>query len=459
MTVLFRCYFGFYGTESDKLTVGRAMNISFKSALFCFLLGLSGVSLAAGYTYKVPFDGDYDAAYSKAFKKMVSEVSSGATDPDSLRVNIPSLIASEDISMDGSEYIVVFDEAKVKRLISKGEISVWKGFSQPLVAWVLLGLPENDDLGEQKYKTSFITDTEDQFLKELRNAGTKNGVSLLVPVFDLDDMTALSTSDVMLSDAGKASSASVKYSSGYALLGVLSPEAGGPYQFSYHIVNIAQKSEVLSNSVSGSLSQVAVRFYQDLKNNAALFSKKNVTDDDRNSRNSRDNSSDADSVPGYSHVDALGLGKQDDGTYRVLVQGAVNFSIMKQIKEDLYNKGFQSVSIAEVKGGDVVYALKPDKDMSLEEVMAQEKVLVNRTQYVYLYNPKAFGRNSGSQYSSGSSGNGRDSDARQGSAAQDNSGMSYDEAAKEIRERYRRDSGGAPNPNNRLHTGGGVVER
>ena len=277
------------------------MNISFKSALFCFLLGLSGVSLAAGYTYKVPFDGDYDAAYSKAFKKMVSEVSSGATDPDSLRVNIPSLIASEDISMDGSEYIVVFDEAKVKRLISKGEISVWKGFSQPLVAWVLLGLPENDDLGEQKYKTSFITDTEDQFLKELRNAGTKNGVNLLVPVFDLDDMTALSTSDVMLSDAGKASSASVKYSSGYALLGVLSPEAGGPYQFSYHIVNIAQKSEVLSNSVSGSLSQVAVRFYQDLKNNAALFSKKNViTEDDRDSRNSRDNSSDADGVPGYS---------------------------------------------------------------------------------------------------------------------------------------------------------------
>ena len=414
MTVLFRCYFGFYGTESDKLTVGRAMNISFKSALFCFLLGLSGVSLAAGYTYKVPFDGDYDAAYSKAFKKMVSEVSSGATDPDSLRVNIPSLIASEDI----------------------------------------------DDLGEQKYKTSFITDTEDQFLKELRNAGTKNGVNLLVPVFDLDDMTALSTSDVMLSDAGKASSASVKYSSGYALLGVLSPEAGGPYQFSYHIVNIAQKSEVLSNSVSGSLSQVAVRFYQDLKNNAALFSKKNViTEDDRDSRNSRDNSSDADGVPGYSHVDALGLGKQDDGTYRVLVQGAVNFSIMKQIKEDLYNKGFQSVSIAEVKGGDVVYALKPDKGMSLEEVMAQEKVLVNRTQYVYLYNPKAFGRNSGSQYSSGSSGNGRDSDARQGSAAQDGSGMSYDEAAKEIRERYRRDSGGAPNPNNRLHTGGGVVER
>ena len=340
---------------------------------------------------------------------MVSEVSSGATDPDSLRVNIPSLIASEDISMDGSEYIVVFDEAKVKRLISKGEISVWKGFSQPLVAWVLLGLPENDDLGEQKYKTSFITDTEDQFLKELRNAGTKNGVNLLVPVFDLDDMTALSTSDVMLSDAGKASSASVKYSSGYALLGVLSPEAGGPYQFSYHIVNIAQKSEVLSNSVSGSLSQVAVRFYQDLKNNAALFSKKNViTEDDRDSRNSRDNSSDADGVPGYSHVDALGLGKQDDGTYRVLVQGAVNFSIMKQIKEDLYNKGFQSVSIAEVKGGDVVYALKPDKGMSLEEVMAQEKVLVNRTQYVYLYNPKAFGRNSGSQYSSGSSGNGRD---------------------------------------------------
>lgn len=437
------------------------MNISFKSALFCSLLGLSGVSLAAGYTYKVPFDGDYDAAYSKAFKKMVTEVSSGATDPDSLRVNIPSLIASEDISMDGSEYIVVFDEAKVKRLISKGEISVWKGFSQPLVAWVLLGLPEADDLGEQKYKTSFITDTEDQFLRELKNAGSKNGVSLLVPVFDLDDMTALSTLDVMLSDAGKASSASVKYSSGYALLGVLSPEAGGPYQFSYHIVNIAQKSEVLSNSVSGSLSQVAVRFYQDLKNNAALFSKKNVnvTEDDRDSRNSRDNSSDADGVPGYSHVDALGLGKQDDGTYRVLVQGAVNFSIMKQIKEDLYNKGFQSVSIAEVKGGDVVYALKPDKNMSLEEVMAQEKVLVNRTQYVYLYNPKAFGRSSGTQYSSGGSGSSRDSNTRQGSAAQDNSGMSYDEAAKEIRERYRRDSGGAPNPNNRLHTGGGVVER
>ncbi len=132
---------------------------------------------------------------------------------------------------------------------------------------------------------------------------------------------------------------------------------------------------------------------------------------------------------------------------------------MKQIKEDLYNRGFQSVSIAEVKGGDVVYALKPDKNMSLEEVMAQEKVLVNRTQYVYLYNPRAFGRSSGTQYSGGSSGSSRDSNTRQGSTAQDNSGMSYDEAAKEIRERYRRDSGGAPNPNNRLHTGGGVVER
>ncbi|WP_274968199.1 DUF2066 domain-containing protein [Succinimonas amylolytica] len=435
------------------------MKISFKSALFCSLLGLSGVSLAAGYTYKVPFDGDYDAAYSKAFKKMVTEVSHGATDPDSLRVNIPSLIASEDISLDGSEYIVVFDEAKVKRLISRGDISVWKGFSQPLVAWVLLGLPETDDLGEQQYKTSFITDTEDQFLKELKNAGSKNGVSLLVPVFDLDDMTALGTSDVMLSDAGKASTASARYSSGYALLGVLSPEAGGPYQFSYHIVNIAQKSEVLSNSVSGSLSQVAVRFYQDLKNNAALFSRKNVVDNDRDSQNGRDNSSDADTVPGYSHVEALGLGRQDDGSYRILVQGAVNFSIMKQIKDDLYNRGFQSVSIAEVKGGDVVYALKPEKNMSLEEVLAQEKVLVNRTQYVYLYNPKAFGRSSGTQSSGGSSGSGRVTEDTQSGDAQDSSSVSYDEAAKEIRERYRRDSGGSPNPNNRLHTGGGVVER
>ena len=39
------------------------------------------------------------------------------------------------------------------------------------------------------------------------------------------------------------------------------------------------------------------------------------------------------------------------------------------------------------------------------------------------------------------------------------SGVSYDEAARELRDRYKRDSGGYPNPNNRLHTGGGVVER
>ena len=442
------------------------MKNSFKIALFCSLLGLSGISLAGGYTYKVPFDGDYDAAYSKAFKRMVTDVSSGATDPNSLSVNIQSLIASEDISMDGSEYIIVFDEAKVKRLISRGDISVWRGLSQPLVAWVLLGLPETDDLGEQKYKTSFITDAEDQFLAELKKAGSRNGVNLLIPLFDLDDMADLRASDVMLSDSEKAGRASQKYSSGYALLGVLSPESGGQYQFAYHIVNISQKSEVLSNSVFGSLSQVAVRFYQDLKNNSALFSAKTVRDE--SSTPGRDNSSDSGEVPGYSHVEALGLGKQDDGSYRVLVQGAVNFSIMKQIKDDLYDKGFQSVSIAEVKGGDVVFSLKPAKDMVLEEVIAQEKVLVNRTQYVYLYNPRAYGRNS-SGSAGNSSGYSEDSNTRSDDADLTNtsrnsnddagSGISYDEAARELRERYKRDSGGYPNPNNRLHTGGGVVER
>ncbi len=442
------------------------MKNSFKIALFCSLLGLSGISLAGGYTYKVPFDGDYDAAYSKAFKRMVTDVSSGATDPNSLSVNIQSLIASEDISMDGSEYIIVFDEAKVKRLISRGDISVWRGLSQPLVAWVLLGLPETDDLGEQKYKTSFITDAEDQFLAELKKAGSRNGVNLLIPLFDLDDMADLRASDVMLSDSEKAGRASQKYSSGYALLGVLSPESGGQYQFAYHIVNIFQKSEVLSNSVFGSLSQVAVRFYQDLKNNSALFSAKTVRDE--SSTPGRDNSSDSGEVPGYSHVEALGLGKQDDGSYRVLVQGAVNFSIMKQIKDDLYDKGFQSVSIAEVKGGDVVFSLKPAKDMVLEEVIAQEKVLVNRTQYVYLYNPRAYGRNS-SGSAGNSSGYSEDSNTRSDDADLTNtsrnsnddtgSGISYDEAARELRERYKRDSGGYPNPNNRLHTGGGVVER
>ncbi len=442
------------------------MKNSFKIALFCSLLGLSGISLAGGYTYKVPFDGDYDAAYSKAFKRMVTDVSSGATDPNSLSVNIQSLIASEDISMDGSEYIIVFDEAKVKRLISRGDISVWRGLSQPLVAWVLLGLPETDDLGEQKYKTSFITDAEDQFLAELKKAGSRNGVNLLIPLFDLDDMADLRASDVMLSDSEKAGRASQKYSSGYALLGVLSPESGGQYQFAYHIVNISQKSEVLSNSVFGSLSQVAVRFYQDLKNNSALFSAKTVRDE--SSTPGRDNSSDSGEVPGYSHVEALGLGKQDDGSYRVLVQGAVNFSIMKQIKDDLYDKGFQSVSIAEVKGGDVVFSLKPAKDMVLEEVIAQEKVLVNRTQYVYLYNPRAYGRNS-SGSAGNSSGYSEDINTRSDDADLTNtsrnsnddtgSGISYDEAARELRERYKRDSGGYPNPNNRLHTGGGVVER
>ncbi|WP_406545480.1 DUF2066 domain-containing protein [Succinimonas sp.] len=442
------------------------MKNSFKSALFCSLLGLSGISLAGGYTYKVPFDGDYDAAYSKAFKRMVTDVSSGATDPNSLSVNIQSLIASEDISMDGSEYIIVFDEAKIKRLISRGDISVWRGLSQPLVAWVLLGLPETDDLGEQKYKTSFITDAEDQFLAELKKAGSRNGVNLLIPLFDLDDMADLRASDVMLSDSEKAGKASQKYSSGYALLGVLSPEPGGQYQFAYHIVNISQKSEVLSNSVFGSLSQVAVRFYQDLKNNSALFSAKTVRDESSNP--GRDNSSDTSEVPGYSHVEALGLGKQDDGSYRVLVQGAVNFSIMKQIKDDLYDKGFQSVSIAEVKGGDVVFLLKPAKDMVLEEAIAQEKVLVNRTQYVYLYNPRAYGRNSSgsSGSSTGYSGdsNTRADDGDLTSASRNGnddagSGISYDEAARELRDRYKRDSGGYPNPNNRLHTGGGVVER
>ena len=106
--------------------------------------------------------------------------------------------------------------------------------------------------------------------------------------------------------------------------------------------------------------------------------------------------------------------------------------------------------------------------MVLEEAIAQEKVLVNRTQYVYLYNPRIYGRNS-----SGTSGNSTGYSGDSNTSSDDGdltrtsrngnddagSGVSYDEAARELRDRYKRDSGGYPNPNNRLHTGGGVVER
>lgn len=396
------------------------------------LVSTFSVAFANDYRYVVQFDGDFSAAQREAFNSMVKSVSNGTTDPNSLNVNIQSLIKSEDISEEGDKYIVTFDSGKIGRLINNGTIVVWRGFKQPLVAWLVKGDSSSSE------EMHFVTDPKDNFYNALRNVGSKNKVNLLLPVFDLDDIGAMSISDVMQPNTSKTGVASQRYSSGYAVNGIVVVKDGNAVQFTYHMIDVANNIEIINNTLTGSPSQVAVLFYDDLKKNANVFDRASSQ-----ATNSETSNTSTASIPeeDFSKNSELNLGKQEDNSYRVLVQGVSNFAVIKQIKDELYALGLQNISFGEVKGADVIYIVSLANGESLASYFAKEPGLVNRADYVYYYDEK----------------NRRDQIQRQKQAKETAEKEATDAAEAEIKQRYIRENNDAPDPNQKLKTGGGVI--
>ena len=154
-----------------------------------------------GYTYRVAFDGDFDSAHDEAFYQLISGLSNGSTDPGTIKIDVDGIIANEKITDDGF-LEVSFSDAAVKNLIGSGKVTVWNGLREPLLIWMTRGTMvdyvDNEGTVDSRAEARIVVSGErDGFIDALIARGNLEKVRTILPLNDLDDMAAVSISDVM----------------------------------------------------------------------------------------------------------------------------------------------------------------------------------------------------------------------------------------------------------------------
>lgn len=327
-----------------------------------------GLAAGNGYTYRVPFDGDFDSAHSEAFNQMISALSNGSTDPSAIKVNVDSIISNETITDDGL-LEVSFSDSAVRNLISSGKITVWSGLKEPLLVWLTRGTMVDyvDGEGAVDTKTEariVVSGERDGFVDALIARGRLEKVNAILPLNDLDDMEAVTISDVMSGNADKISKASAKYTGGISVASLLAGN-NGKLQLTYHFIDVATGQKIFSQTAEGTASEVVDQFYNDLK--TSLGTKKSSGTEISSERGTeRDVSAYLD---GYSDTSGLKLGMTPNGNYLVLIKNTPDFDVMMDIKQNFLKAGFKDAEVVDVKGGDVVYSLSTVRNVNPEKLM------------------------------------------------------------------------------------------
>jgi hypothetical protein len=321
-----------------------------------------------GYTYRVAFDGDFDSAHDEAFYQLISGLSNGSTDPGTIKIDVDGIIANEKITDDGF-LEVSFSDAAVKNLIGSGKVTVWNGLREPLLIWMTRGTMvdyvDNEGTVDSRAEARIVVSGErDGFIDALIARGNLEKVRTILPLNDLDDMAAVSISDVMSGNQEKIAAASSKYTGGIAVASLLTAN-DGKLQFTYYFIDVATGKRIYSQTAEGTASEVVDEFYRDLK--TCLGSKRTSSSEIRSERGTEREVSTY--LDGYSDVSGLNLGMRPNGTYVVLVKNTPNFDTMVDIKNNFLKAGFNEAEVVDVKGGDVVYSLTSLRTVSPDSVM------------------------------------------------------------------------------------------
>lgn len=325
--------------------------------------------LIKSYTYKVPFDGDFDKAYHQAFILLINEISKGGTSPDNINVDISSLITEENLGDDEIE--LTFGEEEVRKLFENGQIVVWNGLRDPLVVWMVMGThvlehikpivvdeqgltPQtefgasvNHNMAPQDVKIISSSSNIDLFSQKFIRKGQDIGVNLLYPMLDLDDIQNITVSDVMRGSVDKITKASARYSQGLAT-SIMLFCADNELRLIYHIINIASGKELDTGAITGNDEEIITAFYDKLRQ--ALMAKP-MSNPVMGIGNN-----DVVAV-GFTDTSSLSLGVIDASHYQILVRNLKTFSDVVAVKTSLLTLGFTAVEIVDMKGADVVFNL------------------------------------------------------------------------------------------------------
>jgi len=112
-----------------------------------------------------------------------------------------------------------FSRDQVLNLLRKASLPVWSDERPGLVLWLVVDTPEGKQFVDQE---SFP-----ELTKALGYEASRRGLSLVFPLYDLRDSTAMSIENVWNLDTFPAQQASQRYDSQSVLMGRLSPLSGG----------------------------------------------------------------------------------------------------------------------------------------------------------------------------------------------------------------------------------------
>ncbi len=395
------------------------------------------------YIYSVPFNGDYDEAYEAAFRVLINDISGGSTPPSSLKVDISNLIATDEVIDD--ELQVTFARQEVEKLIQSGAITVWEGLADPMIVWLVKAVStgENDDTNDVQIVSS--SSPLDAVSEAIVKQGQKNKVNVIFPMLDLEDMQRMTIPDVMRGESSKIIEASTKYTKGVALDAMLVKE-GDAFRLIYHLVNIAEEQEVVSDALTGTPEQIASSLFVVIKKHLATQSQAPSSDKVLTPTVKKQ--------PGFANIASLHLGQQPDGSFHILVQNLNEFSDLVVAKRILDSGGFSKVDVFDVKGSDAIYTLRVPKGNKYADLMAELKALQPKENYCYefstivaedaLANVPANEQNATTEQQDGNQ-----------------NAQEKTETAKSIQynnQQKRGSSSAYPDPNRKLRTGGGLKE-
>jgi hypothetical protein len=380
------------------------------------------------YKYTVKFNGDFDESNELAFDALIKDLSKGSMNPSELAVNIGDLIESEQINEDSLD--VIFNSAAVNNLISKGSITVWNGLVDPVIVWLVKGVADEDS--KIKNATIISSSMVDGFSQKLLLIGKENNISIIYPMMDLDDIQNVTVSDVLSSSIDKVLAASSKYTSGLILNAYLEESDNNFNKLTYKIINIANSSELFSDTIEGSEDDIISKLYLTIKMN--MSEKLNLSE-----------SVDAAIISGFSYITNLKLGEYKDNHVRILVRNTENFKQMVDVKNNLLKCGFTHADIVDVKGGDAIYDLQFDKGIQYKLMIEMYEKLKFNNDFVYTVNntKDVSSKNSEDIIKS----NETDVDI------QYNTDVSVTKDQNNTT-----DNSTYPDPNKKLRTGGGVIE-
>ncbi|MGN1392665.1 MAG: DUF2066 domain-containing protein [Succinivibrionaceae bacterium] len=401
------------------------------------------------YSVVVDFNGDYDESHDLALQKLVKDLSNGLIDGSNIKIDADSLIDDEIIT-DDYQLKVIFNDKKIDNLLHNGLIPVWYGLPEPLLFWLVKGVEvkglDSDGNVTTRIDAKIVSaDEENDIIKKIKKVGFDNGINVVFPINDLQDMEAVNVSSVIKSLPEEIIIPSLRYTKGYVTTALLN-EKDGVFELIATIINCDEKSVVYSTTLKSEDVDVLL--------NNFINEFKRVVGSIEAEKNSKTQSTVV--TTGFDNTDNLKLGLAEKNKYRVLIRNVSDFSNIMKIQSNLEKIGLMPV-VLDVKGGDVLFLLKYDSPNSISSFLSMYKALISfeSSEFIYIYDDEKSDILEVPELNS-------DQERKNEEENNENSSLNTETDAKNhYNNRSQNEpvlNNKFPDPNRKLKTGGGLVK-